>query len=346
MGAPATTDEHAEHRVVARGAVMRAWQVHEHGEPRHALRRAEVEVPFPQAGELRVRVEAAAVGMPDVFMCRGTYPLTPPLPFIGGQEVCGVVDAVGDTVEVPVGTRVMGVTNFFDGRGGFAEEAILTPGTAFPVPVAMGSMVAAGFRIGYSTAWTALVERGGLQSGETLVVLGGAGGSGMSAIQLGRALGARVVAVAAGREKGEFCRRLGADAVVDRTEGSVREAIIAATHGRGADVVFDPVGGDVASAALHALAKFGRFLVVGFASGTWLRVDGAELTMSSRSVLGVIASSGSPDQQVRAHESLLALAERGSLSPVVRQLPFDELPAGLEAVAAGSIMGKVVIDVT
>ena len=102
--------------------MVRAWQVHEHGEPRQVLRRVEVDPPTPRAGELRVRVEAAAVGLPDVLMCRGTYPLTPPLPFVCGQEVCGVVDAVGDAVEVPVGSRVMGVTSFVDGRGGFAER--------------------------------------------------------------------------------------------------------------------------------------------------------------------------------------------------------------------------------
>jgi len=324
---------------------MQAWQVQEHGEPRRALRRVDVQAPVPQAGELRVRVEAAAIGMPDVFMCRGTYPLTPPLPFIGGQEVCGVVDAVGDAVELSVGTRIMGVTTFFDGRGGFAEETILSTGTAFRVPDQMASTVAAAFRIGYSTAWTALVERGGLQRGETLVVLGGAGGSGMSAIQLGGALGARVIAVAAGREKADFCQRLGAAVVIDRTTISVRDAILAATDGRGADIVFDPVGGDVASDALRALAAFGRFLVVGFASGKWIRVNGGELTMSSRSVLGVIASSGSPEQQARAHESLLDLSTRGYLNPVVRSLPFEDLPAGLEVVASGAVMGKVVIEV-
>ena len=234
---------------------MQAWQVQEHGEPRRALRRVDVEAPIPQVGELRVRVEAAAIGMPDVFMCRGTYPLTPPLPFIGGQEVCGVVDAVGDAVELSVGTRIMGVTTFFDGRGGFAEETILSTGTAFRVPDEMTSTVAAAFRIGYSTAWTALVERGRLQRGETLVVLGGAGGSGMSAIQLGGALGARVIAVAAGREKVDFCQRLGAAVVIDRTTVSVRDAILAATDGRGADIVFDPVGGDVASDALRATRR-------------------------------------------------------------------------------------------
>ncbi len=322
---------------------MRAWQVQAHGEPRQVLRRVEVEPLTPRPGELRVRVQGAAIGMPDVFMCRGAYPLTPPLPFVCGQEVCGVVDAVGDGVEVPVGSRVMGVTTFFDGRGGFAEESILTPSTAFRVPDEMSSTVAAAFRIGYSTAWTALVERGGLQRGENLVVLGGAGGSGTAAIQLGRALGATVLAVAAGADKADFCRRIGADVVIDRTKGPVRDAILAATKGRGADVVFDPVGGDVASDSLRALADFGRFLVVGFASGKWIRINGGELVTSSRSVMGVIASSGTPEQQAHAHESLLDLAARGDLDPVVQSVPFEDLPASLEAVAHGTVMGKLVI---
>jgi NADPH:quinone reductase len=302
-----------------------------------------MEVPTPRSGELRVCVEAAAVGMPDVFMCRGTYPLTPPLPFVCGQEVCGVVEAVGDGVDVPVGSRVMGVTNFFDGRGGFAEETIVSTNTAFRVPDEMESTVAAAFRIGYSTAWTALVERGELQRGENLVVLGGAGGSGTAAIQLGRALGATVLAVAAGSDRAEFCRRSGADTVIDRTRGSVQNAIIAATDGHGADVVFDPVGGDVAAEALRTLAKFGRFLVVGFASGTWVRVNGGELTMNSRSVMGVIASSGTRQQQGQAHESLLGLAARGDLNPVVHSVPFEDLPASVEAVAEGAVVGKNVI---
>jgi Zn-dependent alcohol dehydrogenase len=200
---------------------MRAWQVHKHGLPEEVLRLADLAVPQPGPGELRVRVEAAAIGMPDVFMCRGTYRLTPALPFVPGQEVCGIVDAIGESVDVAVGTRVMGVTSFFDGRGGFADFAIMYPSTAYRVPDSMPSEVAAAFRIGYSTAWTGLVRRGELQPDEWLVVLGAAGGSGAAAVQVGCALGARVIAVAAGEEKLAFCKRLGAQAVIDRTKGSL-----------------------------------------------------------------------------------------------------------------------------
>lgn len=324
---------------------MRAWQVHEHGSPGEVLQQAELPVPQPGPGELRVQVASVAIGMPDVFMCRGTYQLTPTLPFVPGQEVCGVVDAVGEGVDVAVGTRVMGVTSFFDGRGGFADSTIMYPATAYRVPDSMSSNVAAAFRIGYSTAWTGLVRRGQLESGEWLVVLGAAGGSGMSAIQLGRALGARVIAVAAGEEKLAFCKRLGAEVVVDRRKGSVRDAIFAATNGRGADVIYDPVGGATAADALQALASFGRFLVVGFASGAWLKVSGGDLTLSNRSVIGVIAHAGTPDEHVSAHETMLSLVADGKLEPVVTTVAFDELPRAVEAVAAGTVMGKMVVQV-
>jgi NADPH:quinone reductase len=324
---------------------MRAWQVHEHGSPEEVLRLVDLAVPQPGPGELRVSVAAAAIGMPDVFMCRGTYRLTPALPFVPGQEVCGIVDAVGDGVDVAVGTRVMGVTSFFDGRGGFADFAIMYPSTIYRVPESMQSDVAAAFRIGYSTAWTGLVRRGGLQPGEWLVVLGAAGGSGASAIQLGCALGARVIAVAAGEEKLAFCKRLGAQAVIDRTKGSVRDAILAATDGHGADVIYDPVGGATAADALQALASFGRFLVVGFASGQWLQVSGGDLTLSNRSVIGVIAHAGTPEEHADAHERMLTLAADGALDAPVTTVPFDHLSQAVDAVAAGTVIGKMVVQV-
>jgi NADPH:quinone reductase len=324
---------------------MRAWQVQEHGAPAAVLRAVEIAEPVPGPGEMRVRVAAAAIGMPDVFMCLGTYPLTPGLPFVPGQEVCGVIDAVGDGIDLAIGTRVMGVTTFFDGRGGFADSAILMSSTAFAVPESMSSSSAAAFRIGYSTAWTGLVRRGGLQAGEWLVVLGAAGGSGAAAVQLGRALGARVIAVVSGPQKVALCDRLGAEVVIDRKAGDLTKAIYAATGGAGADVVYDPVGGSVASAALHALAGYGRFLVVGFASGEWLQLSGEEITMSNRTIVGVIASVGTPDEQQEENQTMLRLAAEGALEPVVTTVGFDELPQAVESVATGQAVGKLVVRV-
>jgi NADPH2:quinone reductase len=324
---------------------MQAWQVSRHGEPEAVLVAAEIDEPAPGPGEIRVRVEAAAVGLPDALMCRGTYAFEPPLPFVPGQEVCGVVDSVGEGVELTVGERVMGVTCFYDGRGGLAESTVLAAANAFRVPEAMPRVEAAAFRIGFSTAWTALVRRGVLAEGETLLVLGGAGGSGQAAVQLGHALGARVIAVASGPDKGDACVRLGADMVVDRRAEPVVDKVIEATDGRGVDLVFDPVGGAFASSVLPALARGGRFLAVGFASGDWARLDTSTLAVRNQSLVGVLASGESRAQEESDHEALLALATAGRLRGLVTSVPFSEVAVAVEAVAAGTAIGKLVVEV-
>lgn len=334
--------------MTARGSVrvVRAWQVHRHGEPRDALRRVELDEPEPGPGELRVRVQAAAVGMPDVFMCRSTYAFSPPVPFVPGQEVCGMVDAVGEGVDVTIGTRVMGVTSFVDGRGGFADTTIVPAASAYRVPETMGAVDAAAFRIGFSTAWIGLVRRGGLRAGESLLVLGAAGGSGATAVQLGRALGARVLAVAAGAGKLALCERMGADVLIDRTAGPVAPAVLAATDGRGADVVYDPVGGEPATAALRAMAVGGRFLAVGFASGTWVHADTHDLVRRNQSLVGVYAGGYTRGENEADHEALLALHAAGRLDGFATTVAFDELPAAMDAVAAGTVVGKMVVNVS
>jgi NADPH2:quinone reductase len=323
---------------------MRAWQVRSHGEPADVLAAVELDEPTPEAGHVRIRVEAAAVGMPDVMMCRGVYPMTPGLPFVAGQEVCGVVDAVGEGVTLPVGSRVMGVTTFYDGRGGFAEATILQEATAFRVPDEMSAVDAAAFRIGFSTAWVGLVRRGQLAAGERLVVLGAAGGSGITAVQLGAALGAKVVAVAAGEEKLELCRAAGASEVVDRRAGGVSEALLAATDG-GADVVYDPVGGELASDALKAMATGGRFLAVGFASGEWVQANTHELVIRNQSLVGVFAGGPTREENEADHEALLALHAEGKLTPFTTAVGLEDLPSALTAVADGSAVGKLVVEV-
>ena len=322
---------------------VRAWQVQRHGAPRDALRLVEIDEPVPGPGELRLRVAAAAIGMPDAFMCQSTYALTPPLPFVPGQEVCGVVDAVGPDVEMPLGTRLMAVTSFTDGRGGFAEATIVRAVSAFRVPSEMSDVDAASFRIGFSTAWIGLVRRGGLREGEWLVVLGAAGGSGATAVQLGSALGARVIAVAAGAEKLDFCRRLGADVLIDRSAGSVSDAVLAATSGHGADMIYDPVGGELAEASLRCLAPGGRMLAVGFASGRWVQVNTMHAVRHNYSLVGVYAGGYTRQESNDDHEALLALAAGGKLVSFAHTAPFSELPDAVEAVAAGAVIGKTVI---
>jgi NADPH2:quinone reductase len=289
-----------------------------------------------------LRVEAAAVGLPDVFMCRATYAYKPPVPFVPGQEVCGIVDAVGEGVDVPVGSRVMGVTSFYDGRGGFAERTIVPLHSAFRVPETMAAQQAAAFRIGYSTAWRALVRRGELTKGEELLVIGASGGSGTAAVQLGAALGARVIAVASSPDKQDYCRQLGADVVLDRRSPQLAEEIRNATGGRGPDVVFDPAGGDVAQQAMDAMAIGGRFLAVGFASGTWVQAPTHQLVIRNQSLVGVLASGLTAEENDADHEALLALTASGTLDMAVTVVPFEQVPEAVEAVAVGTVQGKMV----
>ena len=324
---------------------MRAWQVHHTGPPTEVLHLVDIDEPTPASGEVRLRVRAAAIGMPDAFLCRGTYAFDPPTPFVPGQEVCGIVDAVGDGVDLTPGTRVMAVTNFYDGRGGFAEATVARADTVFRVPDTMRDLDAASFRIGLTTAWIGLVRRGALQPGERLLVLGAAGGSGAAAVQLGRALGATVIAVVAGPDKAALCARLGADVVIDRTGHDVIDAVRAATDGDGIDVVYDPVGGAAADATVRVLAPGGRLLAIGFASGAWARPDTAALVRANAALVGVYAGGGTRAENEADHEALLALVADGHLTGAATAVPFDDLPDAVSAVDAGAAVGKLVLDV-
>ncbi|MDH4016946.1 MAG: NADPH:quinone oxidoreductase family protein [Actinomycetota bacterium] len=326
---------------------MRGWQVVREGAPHEALKLAEdLPLPEPGPGQLRVRVSHAGVGLPDVLMCRGggAYALTPPLPFTPGQEVVGEVIAVGDGAETALGERVLGVTAFFMGVGGFAEECLLLDDFALPAPPSLAGPEAASFAIPAHTAWVGLVQRARIEEGEWLLVLGGAGGTGSAAISLGRALGARVIATASGAERAEHCRALGADIVIDRRTGSIEDEVREATGGAGADVVYDTVGGDAASAASRCIAHEGRLLVVGYASGRWFEPRAAHLVQRSYSVMGVMPSGYDRAFRLDAQRRMLDLHARGELRvPVDRVIPFERLPDGLERVASGEALGKVVV---
>ena len=324
---------------------MDAWQVQRHGPPGDVLRRVVVDEPVPGPGELRLRVRAAGIGLPDALMCRGRYAFSPPLPFVPGQEVCGTVDAVGTGVEQSLGTRLMAVTSFFDGHGGFAGATIARSDTAFRVPDAMRDEDAAVFRIGYSTAFIGLVRRGALQPGEWLLVLGAAGGSGLAAVQLGAPLGARVIAVVAGEAKRGLCASSGAEVVVDRTVGPVPNAVMQATGGDGVDVVYDPVGGAFAGSMARCLAPGGRLLAVGFASGKWVEADISEFVRRNASIVGVYAGGQTRAEAEADHEQLLALAADGRLGGATGAVSFDALPDALSAVDRAEAVGKLVVQV-
>jgi NADPH2:quinone reductase len=328
-----------------RMATMRAWVVDGPGEPADVLDQREIDRPDPPPGFLRLRVDAAAIGLPDLLMCRGTYPLTPESPFTPGQEVVGTVTAVGDGVDADfLGTRRMGVTAFYLGSGGFADEALAADTTMFPAPDWMADADAAGFHIPFVTGWVGLHDRADLNAGEHLVVLGAAGGSGGAAVQLGRAMGAHVIAVAGGPSKADYCRSIGADVVIDHQTDDVVAAVMEATGGLGADVVFDPVGGKPGEAMTRAVGNEGRFLLVGFADGSWPTLDPALLVQRNFSAVGVYAGANDRAHNEAAHRAILPMLADGSLAGVVTtHVDFDDLPEALGALAARNVVGRSVL---
>lgn len=328
---------------------MRAWQTTKHGRPADVLRLAEdVAPPVPTAGTVLLEVLAAGIGLPDAFMCQGSYAMTPStLPFTQGQEVVGRVIGWADGVEQrSVGDRVMAVTSFFTGDGAFAEQCLALDDFCLPVPDGMTDAEAAGFLIPFHTAHIALVTRGKLAAGETLVVIGGAGGTGQAALQIGKALGARVIATAGGPEKAAFCRSLGADEVIDYRKEEIAPAVMALTDGRGADAIYDPVGGDAFTSATQCVAPEGRILAIGFASGQWGAVDTSTLVYGNFSVVGVIPTYYDRAFKERTQAQLLDWWREGKLRPRIDEtVAFDALPDALERLVGGGVQGKLVLRV-
>ena len=323
---------------------MKAWQVQAPGEPIDVLHEVELDPPEPGPGQVRLRVMAAGIGLPDVFMCRGTYPLTPPLPFTSGQEATGTVTAVGEGVSLPIGARIMCVTAFWQGHGSFAAECLAAAEGAFPVPDGLTDTEAAGFWIPHMTGWIGLVERGGLAPGDWLAVLGASGGSGIAAVQLGRALGARVIAIVGDEERATFCRELGADATINHREGPLAPALRDATGGRGVDVIYDPVGGSLAEDAAGAMARYGRLLAVGFASGSWPKIKADDLVIANTSLVGVFAGGYSREELDNIHANLAGLVGDGRLrNAVTAEIAFDDLPGALQRMADRAVVGKRVL---
>jgi NADPH2:quinone reductase len=326
---------------------MRAWQVERTGEPREVLRLVDIEPPQPGPGLLRVRVRAAALGLPDVLLCRGSYALTPPHPFIAGQELVGEVTAVGAGARRRVGERVMAVSGFHLGSGSLAAECLALDDFALAVPEEMPDEEAAGFPIAFHTAHAGLVRRGKLRAGETLLVLGAAGGTGSAAVQLGAALGARVIATAGGEQKAEYCKRLGADLCVDYRSEDIAAAVRDSTGGRGVDVVFDTVGGDAFKSATRCLATEARVLLIGFASGGWAEPSVPHMVVGNYSLLGVLPNGFAPEYRTQAHVELLAHWRAGRLRASVHRIfPFTEVPDAIAEVASGSAMGKVIVSMS
>src|SRR4051812_25008456 len=324
---------------------MRAWRVHELGEPEAALRLDEIDAPVARSGEVVVDVAAGSLNFPDVLMCRGEYQVKPPLPFTPGAEVSGVVTALGDGVDASLrGRRVIAIPRF--GNGGFTEQTVAPESTVFPIPDSLDDTAAAALHVTYQTGHVALHRRAHLQAGETLLVHAGAGGVGSAAIQLGLAAGARVIATAGGPEKVQVCRDLGADLVVDYRAGDFVDAVKDFTDGRGADVIYDPVGGDTYDRSTKCIAFEGRILIIGFTGGRFADARTNHILIKNYSVVGVhwgMYNMVNPALVRETHDDLMRLFEAGQKEPpVLGARPLADLPGALASLATRGTWGKIV----
>jgi NADPH:quinone reductase len=324
---------------------VRSWRVHELGQPRDVLRLDEVPEPEPGPGQVLVRVLASPVNFPDVLLCRGEYQIKPGLPFTPGVELCGSVVAVGDGVDtVRPGDRVIGGPEL--PTGGFAELAVLDASRTLPAPETVPDAEASALYIGYQTGWFGLHRRARLRAGETLLVHAAAGGVGSAAIQLGKAAGATVIGVVGGPEKAEVARDLGADVVVDRHSEDFVAVVKDITGGRGADVVYDPVGGDAYMRSTKCIAFEGRILVIGFAGGTIQTPGLNHALIKNYSIVGLhwgLYHQRDPQSIVDAHRELVRLAESGAIKPLISErLPLTDLADGVQRVGDGRTVGRVV----
>ena len=330
---------------------MKAWRIGSLGEPKDVMRLEEVPDPTPGAGQLVVKVLASPANFPDVLMARGLYQVKPELPFTAGVELCGEVVALGEgvvstgsTTELKVGDRVIGGGSL--PYGGFGELALMDAATTFPAPEALTDAEASSLYIGYQTGWFALHRRAHIQPGETLLVHAAAGGVGSAAIQLGKAAGATVIGVVGGPEKAAVAKQLGADVVIDRHTEDFVKVVKEVTGGKGADVIYDPVGGDTYDRSTKCIAFEGRILIIGFAGG---RIQEAALNHSlikNYSIVGLhwgLYNALAPDLVAECHRELTRMAAEGSIKPLVsEELSLDEVADGVQRLADGTTVGRVV----
>jgi NADPH2:quinone reductase len=322
---------------------MKAW-VCENPVGVEALQWRELPAPALAAGQLRVSVRAASLNFPDLLIVQNKYQMKPPLPFVPGTEFSGVVTEVGDGVKgFAVGQRVAA----FGGLGGFATEVCIPAMLAMPLPDAFSFEDAAAFICTYGTSHHALLDRGALQAGETVLILGAAGGVGTAAIQIAKAAGARVIAAASSDAKCAACQALGADATINYSTQNLRDELKALTEGKGPDVIYDPVGGDMAEAAFRSIGWRGRYLVIGFAQGAIPALPLNLALLKGASLVGVFwgeFAKREPGRNAKMLGELAAWYATGKIKPVLdRVMPLEQLPAAFARMAAREVVGKLVL---
>ncbi|MBS7662472.1 NADPH:quinone oxidoreductase family protein [Pseudomonas lalucatii] len=314
--------------------------------PAETLVLEEVASPEAKKNEVLLEVHAAGVNFPDTLIIEGKYQFKPPFPFAPGGEAAGVVRAVGEKVgHLKVGDRVMALT----GWGSFAEEVAVPGYNVMAIPPSMDFTSAAAFGMTYGTSMHALRQRADLQPGETLLVLGASGGVGLAAVEIGKAMGARVIAAASSAEKLEVARAAGADELIDYSQQSLKDEVKRLTGGQGADVIYDPVGGDQFDAAIRSIAWNGRLLVVGFASGRIPELPVNLALLKGAAVVGVFwgaFAQRQPQDNAANFQQLFAWHAAGKLKPLVSQtFPLELAGQAIDCLGQRKAVGKLVVRV-
>jgi NADPH2:quinone reductase len=350
----------------AAGTEMRAWRVHEYGAPLEVLRLESVPLPEPGPGEVLIEVQAIPLNLNDLERITGGNMMAPPtFPYSPGMEVFGVVAACGAGAEALIGRRVAAITR--QAHGGFAEYAICPATGVFEVPEDIELPGAAALLFPFHLAWLGLFDRADLQAGETVLIHAGAGGSGSAAIQLAKQAGATVFATCGSAEKADLCRQLGADVAIDYSAEDFAEVVLAATDGRGVDVVFDNVGETVMEASMKCVAYNGRYLMMGFASNKVVADEAfivpRRIAMGNFKLCGVLLNYTSDDMIAllkgamgwnvaptalgeRAMREIIDAVRSGAVHPVVGATPsFEQLPQAITAMADRSTVGRVIVTI-
>lgn len=309
-----------------------------------ALQWRELPTPEPQAGEVRIAIEAASLNFPDLLIVQGKYQVKPPLPFVPGAEFAGRVEAVGVGVKhLKVGDKVAAI----GATGGFASHAIADASRVLLLPPGFTTTDGAAFAFTYGTSHHALIDRAQLKAGETVLVLGAAGGVGSAALQIAKAAGARVIAAASTDDKCALCSRLGADATLNYTTQDIRDTLKRLTDGKGPDVVYDPVGGDLAEPVFRSIAWRGRYLVVGFAGGGIPALPWNLALLKGASVVGVFWGDfvrREPQMSVQAMTQLAQWYASGSIKPVIDTLlPMSDIRAAYARMGSRQVKGKLLL---
>ena len=309
-----------------------------------ALNWKSLPTPEPKAGEVRIRIEAASLNFPDLLIVQNKYQMKPPLPFVPGSEYAGVIEAVGEGVtHLQVGQAVACLS----GTGGFGTHTLAPAKLCMPLPAGFGSVDAAAFIMTYATSHHALLDRGQLKAGETVLVLGAAGGVGTAAIQIAKASGARVIAAASTQEKCDLCAAQGADATINYNKDNFRERLKELTEGKGPDVIYDPVGGDYAEPAFRSIAWRGRYLVVGFAAGPIPALPWNLALLKGASIVGVFWGDFSRRESAANAAMMQELAQwygQGKIKPVIHKtMPMAELKQAYTEMGSRGVMGKLVM---